>query len=69
MTNSDSPAFPRRLPDFPDFPGVTKRELAAMFAMQGLCFKGGWSMDSKEIATRAIHHADALLKELEATGK
>jgi hypothetical protein len=56
-------------------PGLTKREMFAMAAMQGLCSNsffaskavsdGNVSVDSL-IATRSIEIADELLKQLEA---
>lgn len=45
------------------FPGLTKRELFAMAAMQGLRSTGDYS-DRHEVARIAVAQADALLAEL-----
>lgn len=45
-------------------PGLTKRELFAAMAMQGLL---AGNSDSPSIAAYAVWHADALIEALEAT--
>lgn len=51
-----------------DVPGLTKRELFAAMAMQGLFADGATSRASNiEIAEAAVLAADALLAELERT--
>lgn len=49
--------------------GLTKREMFAMAAMQGLCHatnsEGVWQHDSKTVAVVAVKYADALLAKLE----
>ena len=45
--------------------GLTKREIFAMNAMQGLLSRGAWSNKVSSIANDAVRHADALLAELE----
>lgn len=48
--------------------GLTKREMFAMAAMQGLLAKhGDDDYPAESIASYAINHADALLAELECT--
>jgi hypothetical protein len=51
--------------------GLTKREMFAMAAMQGLCstsdLNGSWRHDAATVAIAAANCADALLAELERT--
>jgi hypothetical protein len=77
--NADMPAMPQTNEDNmcrmtgipkPLHSGLTKREMFAIAAMQGLLAKHGdddYSSDS--IAKYAVAHADALLKELENTNE
>ena len=47
------------------YPGLTKRELFAAMAMQGLCAslnEGSWSYE--QLSEYSVKHADALIKEL-----
>lgn len=48
--------------------GLTKRELFAMHAMQGLCNAhtqdGTWAHTAKDVSFTAVEYADALLAEL-----
>jgi hypothetical protein len=82
MTNANEPAYPRQDERCPTTghgiregsPGLTKRELAAFMAMQGI-FASGPSASSEadvpqllaNIATFSVQAADALLSELERT--
>lgn len=50
-------------------PGLTKRELFAAMAMQGLCQSPhAWNVPTREIAQYATEQADALLAELAKGG-
>lgn len=70
MKNADKPAYPCESVIYQEgksnklvsYDGLTKREMFAMAAMQGLC--SAFS-DTAEIAERAVKVADQLLKELE----
>ncbi|MGL4756321.1 MAG: hypothetical protein ACRCXB_28540 [Aeromonadaceae bacterium] len=79
MKNADMPATPAGVqlanddPQFDFHPhgvmqciGLTKREMMAMCAMQGLVSAGGYDKFAY-LATDAVNIADALLAELEAT--
>lgn len=72
MKNADMPAMPIELSGFNQFApeahiGLTKREMFAMSAMQGILSNSALKMDINriEIANFAIGYADALLTELE----
>lgn len=77
MNNSDKPAYPRagyELTNLADHvqhyheEGLTKRELIAMAAMQGMLANSNletW-MDLNDIPKLAVKKADELLKRLEA---
>lgn len=70
--NGDNPAYPvvdLRAPaaDFAWVCGLTKREAAAIAAMQGLLARPAEHL-ADHIAAHAIECADALLAGLEATG-
>ena len=83
ISNKDMPAMPTRTYDHSaamqglavtvtDQPGLTKREMFAMHAMQGLlAANSGWRnsnpMTSDIIVNEASYIADALLEELERT--
>lgn len=76
MKNADKPAMPIEFNGFGQYQpeahaGLTKREMFAMHAMQGLCSSansdGEWSHDAKLAASVAVEYADALLAELERT--
>lgn len=81
MKNADMPAMPVDGefwidPAKPElgtetYEGLTKREVFAMAALQGLSgahnHDGEWSHDSKLVAEVAVKYADALLEELERT--
>ena len=47
--------------------GLTKREMMAMTAMQGLCAHSGDYHQPEHLAMDAVMYADALLAELERT--
>lgn len=80
MKNADTPAMPTALTEYtPDgkeytqeYEGLTKREMFAMHAMQGLLSDSDYA-DSyetakewrKNVSEAAVEFADALLKELE----
>lgn len=69
MKNADMPAMPIPLNEGKSFvecgkaDGLTKREVMAMAAMQGLCTHGGYHTYS-DMAHDAVVCADALLAEL-----
>ena len=80
MKNADMPAMPCELKDFDSlgvqvvresYEGLTKREMFAIHAMQGLLTAhepdGTWAHDSCIAAITAVEYADALLAELEKT--
>ena len=81
MKNADMPAMPvvtvQRIGNVEkstsEATGLTKREMMAMFAMQGLISSGatyGGRTDARDALSRdAIAHADALLLELDRTSK
>jgi len=74
MSNADKPAFPNdgMLPEgaFGWMNGLTKRELVAAMAMQGLLAKGEQKKGELLpglLAADAVDYANALLSELEKT--
>ena len=76
MKNADMPAMPigQQMDSIfmnPACNGLTKREIYAMAAMQGLVtatmHDGMWSHDPVTAADAAVEYADALLKALELT--
>lgn len=74
MENADMPAMPiseeetdRMEAGVKIFTGLTKREMMAMAAMQGLCAHSGDYYLFAELASDAVNYADALLAELERT--
>lgn len=68
MKNGDMPATGHAgqigTNDFADAPGLTKRELFAAMAMQGLCARNDGEL-SHNRAAYAVEHADDLLAALE----
>lgn len=71
MKNSDQPAYPQCFP-LADMqsgmanPGLTKRELFAAMAMQGICANGDCRLDGMALrAEKAVKQSDALLAELD----
>ncbi len=70
MTNSEATAYPHaHKPEYQyNYPGLTKRELFAMSAMQSLISRSQLA-DSRDTAHWAIIYADALLAELAVTGE
>ena len=76
MKNGDMPAIPfeevrSRIHGSPDkwinHKGLTKREMIAMVAMQGLCAHSGDYHTFADMASDAVNYADALLAALERT--
>lgn len=70
MKNSDMPAMPIELNGFGQFApeaytGLTKREMFAMHAMQGLCAHSCDYHLPEHLAQDAVMYADAILAELE----
>ena len=49
--------------------GLTKREMFAMAAMQGICSNPDDRYTYEQLAGHAVKHADALLAELEKTNE
>ena len=71
MKNSDMPAMPTEFNGFGQYApeahaGLTKREMFAMAAMQGLCAHDG-PINSTLDCQAAVSYADELLAELEKT--
>ncbi len=71
MKNANMPAMPNTNTEVYPIPcptdygkGLTKREMFAMAAMQGILARAG-SPDRSVNARLAVEYADALLKELE----
>ncbi len=71
MKNADMPAMPTPVMDNHQTPhgteptyGLTKREMFAMAAMNGILSRTG-SPDRHIVAGYAVDYADALLKELD----
>lgn len=64
MTNPDEIAFPVVIPSNELYPGLTKRELFAAMAMQGLCSQESKCYFDGAIAAYAVEYADALIAEL-----
>ena len=74
MKNANLPAMPIELNGFGQYApeayvGLTKREMFAMAAMQGILSNGvDYTMfDDQDICKAAVIHADNLLAELEKT--
>lgn len=77
MKNGNQPAYPIvvETATFPDsgkkeygiHNGISKREMFAMAAMQGMCHQY-LRTQKEELAKHAIEFADELLSELEKTG-
>ena len=74
MKNADLPAMPIELNGFGQYApeahtGLTKREMFAMAAMQGICSNPNDRYTYEQLAGHAVKHADALLAELEKTNE
>ena len=73
MKNGDMPAMPTSPNDRdPEWAaarsgGLTKREMFAMAAMQGLCAHSGDYHEFSHLASDAVNYADSVLAELEKT--
>ena len=73
MKSGDKSAMPNQalgpdgLPNHESEFGLTKREMMAMAAMQGLCAHSGDYHTFANMASDAVNYADALLAELERT--
>ena len=71
MKNADLPAMPCQplgqdgMPSFEMVYGLTKREMFAMSAMQGLCTHSGDYHTFEDLISDAVNYADALLEKLE----
>ena len=70
MKNADMPAMPVYETDGEGIlqlltTGLTKREMFAMAAMQGLCAHSGDYHKFEHLADDAVNYADAVLKMLE----
>ena len=64
--NGNDAAYPLEIATGQYNSGLTKRELFAAMAMQGLLASGDKSTDADERACHAIRHADALIARLNA---
>lgn len=77
MIDPNEPAYPhladgcQRVNETEHFPGLTKREWFAAMAMQGLLSWGpdAYDCEYEKVARVAVHHADALIAELNRTAK
>lgn len=77
MKNADMPAMPNSNPDTYPVPvcsewayGLTKREMFAMHAMQGLLSNSTeWAWVHYELSRKAVDIADVLLAQLEETNQ
>ena len=75
MKNADMPAMPVELSGFGTYEpiaytGLTKREMMAMHALQGLLAAPDLNtVEPNAVAGTAIAYADALLEELDRTSK
>ena len=72
MKNGDMPAMPIEINGFGQYApevygGLTKREMFAMAAMQGLCAHSGDYHEFSHLASDAVNYADSVLAELEKT--
>ena len=73
MKNADMPAMPCQplgqdgMPSHEMTYGLTKREMFAMAAMQGLCAHSGDYHEFSHLASDAVNYADSVLAELEKT--
>lgn len=67
MSNADQPAYPTSSDTDPVCDGLTKRELIAAMAMQGLIAQTPVAVSATELARQAVICADALLVELSKT--
>jgi len=69
MNNRDMPAMPQEWEAYVEGnapTGLTKREVFAMAAMQGILASDvHFNMDKHDVADQARQHADTLLAELE----
>ena len=74
MKNADLPAMPTPYADLAQNgsrelycteSGLTKREMFAIAAMQGICSNPNDRYTYEQLAGHAVKHADALLAELE----
>ena len=71
MKNSDMPAMPCQplgqdgMPSHEMTYGLTKREMFAMTAMQGLCTHSADYHTFEDLISDAVNYADALLEKLE----
>lgn len=72
MKNGDMPAMPIEINGLGQYApevyvGLTKREMFAMAAMQGLCAHSGDYHEFSHLASDAVNYADSVLAELEKT--
>ena len=73
MNNGSEPAMPCQplgqdgMPSHEMTYGLTKREMFAMAAMQGLCAHSGDYHEFSHLASDAVNYADSVLAELEKT--
>ena len=71
MKNADLPAMPCQplgqdgMPSYEMTYGLTKREMFAMTAMQGLCAHSADYHTFEDLISDAVNYADALLEKLE----
>lgn len=78
MKNAELPAMPCEWKDFDSqriqvvresYSGLTKREMFAIHAMQGLCTHSGDYHLPEHLARDAVMYADAVLAELEKSNE
>jgi hypothetical protein len=66
MENKNKPAFPPGNPMVIGNEGLTKREMFAMAAMQGMLANPKWEFSQAYAAVAALAEADELIKQLES---
>ena len=64
MSKGNELVFPQDISSTGPFGGLTKRELFAAMAMQGIYFSEQYK-NRADVAEKAVEQADALLEELE----
>ena len=62
--NSTEPAYPTNFEGYPESFGLTKRELFAAMAMQGILSANDFQGNDGQLVKTAVTFADKLLEEL-----
>lgn len=64
MTKATDPAYPVQDITLSDHAGLTKREIFALSAMQGMLANEWCSASDKQVVEQAVFMADALIEQL-----